>query len=116
MSKITELIDEITGQYRDIQCLTDELRQKYRVLGALLLSARTLVPDEKWEFWLAANLNLDVHSAESVIAGGMKNREWNPLNIPQYASEMLEHKSEADSTGKDNGRCLGKNPKTLKIR
>jgi len=116
VSKTTELIDEIAAQRQAIQRLTEELKEKYRVLGALLLSARALVPQERWEAWLQANLSLDVPSVETVIEAGMSKSDWDFLGLQQPKNNLLEHKGETPATMKDNGYVREKNRKTLKIR
>jgi len=116
MSKTTELIDEIAAQRQAIQRLTEELKEKYRVLGALLLSARALVPQERWEAWLQANLSLDVPSVETVIEAGMTKSNWDFLGLPLLNHSLLEHKDETDAAVNDNGYVREKNRKTVKIR
>ena len=46
MSKTTELIDEITTEFKVIRNLSEELQEHYLNLGALLIGAKTLVKEE----------------------------------------------------------------------
>jgi hypothetical protein len=49
MTKTTELIDEITHEFKRVRALTEDLHEHYRTLGALLLSAKVLAPIDRWE-------------------------------------------------------------------
>ncbi|RJP20074.1 MAG: hypothetical protein C4527_25765 [Candidatus Omnitrophota bacterium] len=93
MTKTTELIDEITHEFKRVRALTEDLREHYRTLGALLLSAKTLAPIDRWEAWLQANIDLDLPTAEVVIDGDRMNPQWNPLILPNQSSAWIFHEA-----------------------
>ncbi len=67
MRKSTQLIDEISGEARCIRELTEELKERYRTMGALLISAKALVPEHRWEAWLQANLDWNAENIETIL-------------------------------------------------
>lgn len=89
MSKIAELIQEINNESRQIRQLTEELQEHYRVLSGLLLFANSLVPAEKWESWLYANVGMNMETAEQVIEGNMMEKHLNILSLPAVATKDI---------------------------
>jgi hypothetical protein len=77
MSKTTQLIDEIHNRLQRLQVLSSELREQYRELAATLLSAHALVPNDRWEAWLSANLNLDLPTVQTVMEGNIPALPFN---------------------------------------
>ena len=66
MEKTTQLIDEIKKEIQNVRHLIEKIQDKYQVIGALLLSAKALVPKDRWESWLHANLGIDLPTVEMV--------------------------------------------------
>jgi hypothetical protein len=85
MSKTTQLIDEIHVHLQRLQVLSSELREEYREFAATLLSAHALVPNDRWEAWLSANLNLDLSTVQTVMEGNIPAL---PLNTTVMALGM----------------------------
>lgn len=106
MRKTSELIDEIMQERKAIRDLTEELQEQYRILGALLLSAKALVPEDCWEHWLHANCDLNRQSAEDVMHGNGMDTPLNRLSYPHHPP-LLDHQNEphpqkSASDGKTN--------------
>jgi len=99
MSKTTALIDEIRNDLQRLQVLSNEMKVKYRELAATLLIARALVPDNRWEAWVSANLELEVSVVESVMECDISALGINSLMLPLTFDEIQQ----APESPKPNG-------------
>jgi vacuolar-type H+-ATPase subunit D/Vma8 len=99
MSKTTALIDEIRDDLQRLQVLSNEMKVKYRELAATLLSARALVPENRWEAWVSANLELEVSVVESVMECDISALGINSLMLPLTFDELQQ----APESTKTNG-------------
>lgn len=99
MDKTTLLIEEIQDEITGVRKLAEKIQNKYRVIGALLLSAKSLIPKDRWESWLHANLGINTPLADMVIAGEFSKSEMNFLMVPSgihnYQSNVLEQKTDS---------------------
>ena len=90
MSKTTALIDEIRNDLQRLQVLSNEMKVKYRELAATLLSARALVPENRWEAWVSANLELEVSVVESVMECDISALAINTIMLPLTLNEVQQ--------------------------
>jgi len=90
MSKTTALIDEIQDDLQMLQALSNEMKVKYRELAATLLSARALVPENRWEAWVSANLELEVSVVESVMECDISALGINTIMLPLTFDEVQQ--------------------------
>ena len=90
MSKTTALIDEIRNDLQRLQALSNEMKGTYRELAATLLSAHALVPKDRWEAWVSANLELDVSVVESVMECDISALGINSLMLPLTFDELQQ--------------------------
>jgi len=104
MSKTTLLIDEIHVHLHRLQVLSHEIREEYRELAATLLSAHALVPENRWEAWIVANLNLDLQTVGNVMEGNVPALA---MNSPMISLGMNEP-AETHEKPKINGNRIQK--------
>lgn len=107
LSKTNELIGEINAECQHIRRLSEEIQEHYRLLGGLLMLASTLVPAEKWEAWLYANLGLDLSTAEEVIEGEGMEERLSVLSLPDHSIPKVDGivpEKSNPSIEKKNGR------------
>jgi len=109
MSKTTALIDEIQDDLQRLQALSNEMKVKYRELAATLLSARALVPENRWEAWVSANLELEVSVVESVMECDISALGINSLMLPLTFNEVQqEFESPKPNASRINNRKVKK--------
>ncbi len=109
MEKTLTLIHEINSEANDIQQLIKQLQQKHQVMQALLISAKVLVPEERWDAWIEANLNVDFPTAQSVLEDEYPSiprflgHDRQNLSLPDNSDESKPAKKKAKAT-KTNGK------------
>jgi len=103
MEKTTELIDEIRQEFKTVRNLAEELHERHRIIGALLLSAKSLVPEEHWEPCIKANLGLDLSTVEVVMNGNNQKTPINLLGLPYQPTGALEDKFIPQKDDRANG-------------
>ena len=67
MDKTLQLVEEIKEEMSNVRQLMEKVQTKYQIIGTLLLSAKKLVPPDRWESWLHCNFGIDVLCADKVI-------------------------------------------------
>ena len=67
MDKTLQLVEEIKEEMSNVRQLMEKVHTKYQIIGALLLSAKKLVPPDRWESWLHANFGITVLAADKVM-------------------------------------------------
>lgn len=113
MSKTTELIDEITTEFKVIRNLTEELQEHYRNVGALLIGAKTLVKEDIWGAWLTVNCNVNPVMADAIITGEFMNHSMVAIGSQGDSMGLLEDKTEP---GLKNKQIQQRNEKTKDSR
>lgn len=103
MSRRTELIDEIAQEKKSIVELTEQLQERFRILGGHFMSAKLLVPDEQWQEWLSANCDINHEAAEVIMAGDYNPPDINRIMLSNQQSPMLGYSSKSGTDG-SNGR------------
>ena len=97
MDKTLQIVEEITEEMSNIRQLLEKVQTKYQIIGALLLSAKALVPKDRWEAFLHANFGIDVLCADKVINadGEVVDNELYQFNSLNGQANTLAHKTKS---------------------